>query len=72
MYSCQENHPDFARFCCIYKREKENLEVKHRKEVSFPETRKIILNQVHLKQEFKATETQGVIGRGRTRKPKHH
>ena len=39
--NCQQDHPVYVRSCDVYKKEKEILEVKHKKNVSFLETRKL-------------------------------
>ena len=38
----QQDHPAYARFCDVYKKEKEIIEVKHKRNVSFLEARKIV------------------------------
>ena len=40
--NCPQDHPAYARSCDVYKKEKEILEVKHKKNVSFLEARKIV------------------------------
>lgn len=39
---CQENNLAFGKSCCICKKEKEILEIKHRRNVSLSEARKIV------------------------------
>ena len=41
--SCLQDHPAHARSCDIYKKEKEILEVKEKRNVSFLEARKIVV-----------------------------
>ena len=38
--NCQQDHLSYASPCDVYKKEKEILEVKHRRNVSFQKTRK--------------------------------
>ena len=33
--NCQEDHLEFLRFCCIYNREKEIIEIKYKRNISF-------------------------------------
>ena len=40
--NCRQDHPAYARSCDVYKKEKEILEVKHKRTVSFLEARKIV------------------------------
>ena len=40
--NCQQIHPAYVRSCKAYKKEKEILEVKHKRNVSFLEARKIL------------------------------
>ena len=40
--NCRQNHPAYVRSCVVYKKEKEILEVKHKRNVSSLEARKII------------------------------
>ena len=40
--NCRQNHPVYARSCESYKKEKEILEVKHKRNVFFLEARKIV------------------------------
>ena len=40
--NCRQNHPAYIRSCEAYKKEKEILEVKHKRNVSFLEARKIV------------------------------
>ena len=40
--NCQQDHLDYKRSCDIYKKAKEILKVKHRKNLSFLEARKIV------------------------------
>ena len=40
--NCDEQHPAFSRTFEFYKREKEIMHVKHRKNIPFPEARKIV------------------------------
>ena len=39
--NCQLDHPAYARTCIVYQKEKE-IEVKHKRNVSFLEARKIV------------------------------
>ena len=39
--NCQQNHPAYPRSCNVYKKEKEILDMKHKRNVSFLEARKI-------------------------------
>ena len=40
--NCQHDHPAYARTCTIYQKEKEIIEVKHKRNVSFLEARRIV------------------------------
>ena len=40
--NCQQDHTACARSCVVYKKEKEIIEVKHKRNVSFVETRRIV------------------------------
>ena len=40
--NCQQNHPANTKSCKAYKKEREILEVKHKRNVSFLEARKIV------------------------------
>ena len=39
---CQQDHPAYVRTCFVYQNEKEIIEVKHKRNVSFPEARRIV------------------------------
>ena len=40
--NCQQDHPAYARTCAVYQKEKEIIEVKHKRNVSFLEARRIV------------------------------
>ena len=40
--NCQQDHPAYARTCTVYQKEKEIIEVKHKRNVSFLEARRIV------------------------------
>ena len=40
--NCQLDHPAYARTCTVYQKEKEIIEVKHKRNVSFLEARRIV------------------------------
>ena len=40
--NCRQDHPSYARTCTVYQKEKEIIEVKHKRNVSFLEARRII------------------------------
>ena len=40
--NCRQDHPAYARFCVVYKKEKEIIEVKHKRNVSFLKARRIV------------------------------
>ena len=40
--NCQQDHPAYARTCSVYQKEKEIIEVKHKKNVSFLDARRIV------------------------------
>ena len=40
--NCRQNHSDYARSCKTYKKEKEIIEVKHKRSMSFQKSRKIV------------------------------
>ena len=40
--NCRQDHPVYARSCVVYKKEKEIIEVKHKRNVSFLEARRIV------------------------------
>ena len=40
--NCQQDHPAYARTCTVYQKEKEIIEVKHMRNVSFLEARRIV------------------------------
>ena len=42
--NCQQDHPAYARTCTVYQKEKEIIEVKHKRNVSFLEARRIVGN----------------------------
>ena len=42
--NCQQDHPAYARTCAVYQKEKEIIEVKHKRNVSFLEARRIVGN----------------------------
>ena len=41
--NCQQDHTAYSKYCNVYKKEKEILEVKYKKNITFLETRKIIV-----------------------------
>ena len=40
--NCQQDHPAYARTCTVYQKEKEIIEVKHKRNVSFLEAWRIV------------------------------
>ena len=40
--NCQQDHPAYARTCDVYQKEKEIIEVKHKRNISFLEARRIV------------------------------
>ena len=40
--NCEQDHPTYARTCAVYQKEKEIIEVKHKRNVSFLEARRIV------------------------------
>ena len=40
--NCQQDHQAYARTCAVYQKEKEIIEVKHKRNVSFLEARRIV------------------------------
>ena len=40
--NCQQDHPAYARSCNVYQKEKQIIEVKHKRNVSFLEARRIV------------------------------
>ena len=40
--NCQQDHPAYVRTCTVYQKEKEIIEVKHKRNVSFLEARRIV------------------------------
>ena len=40
--NCRQDHPAYARSCAVYQKEKEIIEVKHKRNVSFLEARRIV------------------------------
>lgn len=54
--NCNENHPAYSKTCKIYQKEKEITEVKHKRNISYPEARKIV--ESYLKSNTYAEATQ--------------
>ena len=40
--NCQQDHPAYAKTCAVYQKEKEIIEVKHKRNASFLEARRIV------------------------------
>ena len=40
--NCRQDHPAYTRSCVVYQKEKEIIEVKHKRNVSFLEARRIV------------------------------
>ena len=40
--NCWQDHPTYVRSCVVYQKEKETIEVKHKRNVSFLEARRIV------------------------------
>ena len=62
--NCREDHPVFSKICKTYKKEKEIIEVKYKKNTTFPEARKIV--ETYMKENTYAETTK------KTTKPCQH